>query len=329
MRANGILDKYELGIRKLQDLKDFIKHRDFCDHRKNFDLNLRFLVESWFPHLALDIAEYDEPTSTNSSEARESDQSWRSFEDDMMNLASSSRARRSSLESSRRLDDDLLTDYKRASLPSDVREFVFENLDHFSAYTISVRACLRGVSSSDPTCGSDSSVQTKTLRSETADDIQEWSIDVMPSNQTIRDFKLSWTPPANPNGAVLNYIVKQKRMNDAAFGEKVICISLLNRDSLSSKILEKIEPGNYSFEIAAVTLGGRGKFSEVKFAYIAAPSNFSIIMSPAFLTLMFLVIASVISTFVYMLYKRNVSPDMTTPFESLAHEGTSRNLREI
>lgn len=323
MRANGILDKYELGIRKLQDLKDFIKHRDFCDHRKDFDFILRFLIESLIPYLALDIAEY-EPTSTNASEAQESDQSGRSFEDDMMNLASSSRARRS-----RRFDDDSLTDYKHVSLPSDVREFVFENLDHFSAYTISVKACLRGVSNSDPTCGLDSSVQTKTLRSETADDIHEWSIDVMPSNHTIRDVKLSWTPPANPNGAVLNYIVKQKRMNDAAFGEKVICISLLNRDNLSSKILEKIEPGNYSLEIAAVTLGGQAKFSEAKFAYIAAPSNFSIIMSPAFLTLMFLVIASVISTFVYVLYKRNVSPDMTTPFESLAHEGTSHNLREI
>lgn len=39
MKANGVLGKYELGIRKLQEMKDFIKHRDFCNQRKNFYFN--------------------------------------------------------------------------------------------------------------------------------------------------------------------------------------------------------------------------------------------------------------------------------------------------
>lgn len=205
-----------------------------------------------------------------------------------------------------------------STVPSDVNEFTFENLDHYSSYMIFVAACLN--ETSNPTCSSESTIHAETLRSESADEIQAWAVVVMPSNKTAHDVAITWTPPTNPNGAILNYVVKQKRMNDEKFGEKVTCVSLLNQENLSSHTIEKMKPGNYSLQIAAVTLGGQGNYSTPKYVYIKSPSHFSLIASPAFLSLIFLIVASIIATFVYILYKRNQSPENVTQFESFQPE---------
>jgi hypothetical protein len=122
------------------------------------------------------------------------------------------------------------------------------------------------------------------------------------------------------SGQVLNYVVQLKKIDSTESTTEVICISLLNRENACSQVIDKLKPGNYSVKILASTLGGSGNFSNPKYVYIKAVSHLSLITSPAFLSLLFLIVASAIAVFVFIVYKRNQQPEVVTRFENFDYE---------
>lgn len=205
-------------------------------------------------------------------------------------------------------------------------EFVINELSHYSTYAISIRACRQEDNRTDEhltddgLCSEDIEVIGKTLKNDDADIIQKFEVFVVPSNTSENHVKIAWTPPRNPNGRVLNYEVKLERVDDPKATSEIICISLLNRENVCSQIVDKIKPGNYSIQILAVTLAGTGNFSDPKYLRIESISLLSVIGSPPFMALLFLIIASMIATFVYTIYKRNQPPEVVSRFENFDYE---------
>lgn len=192
---------------------------------------------------------------------------------------------------------------------TDKNEFTFANLEHYSAYEITVRACRKNVSNetlgqANDLCSRENQIITKTMESETADEIKVFQVNLMPSNTSTHDIKLSWEPPTNPNGFILNYDVKLIKIDETTNTPEVICISLMERTNITSQVIDRLEPGNYSVQILAVTLVGKGNYTSPSYVYIPSVSHFSLITSPSLMTLVIFIFLSVGIILVYTAYKR-------------------------
>lgn len=200
-------------------------------------------------------------------------------------------------------------------------ELLLESLDHFSSYIVSIRACRKDEDSRRGVCSDDLQIITKTLKSENADNIEFFEISQLKStNGTSNEILISWEPPSNPNGVILNYVVKQVRIDREPPEEDLICISLFKRQNLTSQIIDKLRPGNYSFQIAATTMAGQGKLSSAKYVYIESPSFFTLVATPPMLLLLFLVISSIVGVFLFTVYKKHQLPEQVSAFETFDSE---------
>lgn len=249
------------------------------------------------------------------------------FEDEIQKFLHSRSKRSSELECPQEDSKQDAENFVRLEIVEpDVEVFIINALDHFSSYAIAVRACRKKENKSDAQvledlCSDESQVVAKTLKNETADFVENFSVDVLPSNRSEHQVRVSWIPPKNPNGKVLHYVVKVQRI-DKPEPEELICISLFNRSNVCSQTIDKITPGNYSFQIMASTMAGDfGNFSAKKFVVLQSVSHFSLITSPAFMTLLFLIVSSIIAVFVYKIYKRNQDrPELVRNFENFDYD---------
>lgn len=209
-------------------------------------------------------------------------------------------------------------------------EFVINELRHYSSYSISIRACRKEDNRTDEhttegLCSDDIQVIIKTLESSTADIIHDFEVSVLPSNTSENHVKISWVPPKNPNGKILVYEVKLKQVDVENSKEEIICISIMNRENMCSQVIDKIVPGNYSFQIMALTFAGPGNYSHPKYIYIKSVSHLSLVTSPPFMALLFLIFGSIIAVFVFTIYKKNQEPEVVSRFENFDHEDHPMN----
>lgn len=221
--------------------------------------------------------------------------------------------------------------FKVFTVASEVNEFFFEKLDHYSTYVVIIKACRKATNvtdlvtgSDDAFCSQDTQIIARTIANENADKIEYFDVIVVPSNKSTSDVEISWKPPKNPNGVVLNYVVKQKNVDDKNAKDEYICISLMGRENISSQIIDGMKPGNHSFQISAVSLAGLGNFTNSIFVYVpGSTSNFH--GFAAFMGLIFLIVVSIIASFVYVIYKRNQKPEVLHQFENFDYENNPIN----
>lgn len=206
------------------------------------------------------------------------------------------------------------------AIDSNRTEFSYGNLDHFSTYAVSIRACRKPdrtdlEDSHEDFCSAAVEIIAKTGKNDDADNIEQFDAVALPSNKTQHAARISWTPPNEPNGLVLNYIIIQTNNDDPQTPE-LICISLLGRENVSSQIIDNMKPGNYSFQIAAVTLAGQGNFTNAMFLVIDSPSFFNFFASPSFIMLLLMIAASTIAVVAYNVYKRSSTSDILSSFDN-------------
>lgn len=194
----------------------------------------------------------------------------------------------------------------------DRTEFTVENLDHFSSYVIDLRACREKNERDkleDDLCGPDVQIVAQTQSDPNADLIKSFEVEVLPANSSSSIVNVSWSAPEKPNGHILNYVVTEIRNDEPNSKTDMTCISLFNRENLTSQIISGLQPGNYTFQISATTLAGQGNFSAERIVIIKAISHLGIIASPSFLGLLFLIAASCIAVFLYKVWKQSQPPD--------------------
>lgn len=224
------------------------------------------------------------------------------FEQELKLLYSHSARKRS-------LSEKSVTSNDVIEIAEDHGEYLMKQQDHFTSYEISITACRKkaeGDKTSDSNCGPEKRILAKTLKNETADDIENFNVTVLPKSTKHYSVELNWSAPGNPNGHVLNYLVRQAKLtpNEPSKYE-IACIPVLDRENIYSHVIKLPSPGNYSFQVSVTSFAGLGNFSSPIYVSIKPPSKVSLVASPPFLTLVLMTLTSVIAVFIFTVYKRN------------------------
>lgn len=102
-------------------------------------------------------------------------------------------------------------------LVRDAQNITLTDLDHFTEYTIEVKACQEPIpSSTKKPCSVTAMTSVRTLPLAGADDIDESTISYLFDNSTIHSklklVHIRWSEPARPNGFILSYQIEYKRV---------------------------------------------------------------------------------------------------------------------
>lgn len=163
------------------------------------------------------------------------------------------------------------SDFFDPQIPANVTSFVIKNLTHFRTYIISIWACRKlevGESNSTELCSFETNEYSQTFKEPSKDNIPEWNAKKV-FNGTSYGIHVTWTPPAHPNGLLLSYQIRYKRVEDTSLSQ--ICVSGNLKEHTIPK--ETIHPGNYSIEIQAKSLAGVGEFTKIIYVDIEEPSS--------------------------------------------------------
>ncbi|KDR13786.1 hypothetical protein L798_12081, partial [Zootermopsis nevadensis] len=157
-------------------------------------------------------------------------------------------------------------------------EIVVRNLSHYTQYTISVEAC-REIVAEEPSnttlnCSRKSFKTGRTLSLVGADNVDSSKLVVEVLNESLGTVKLRWEEPPSPNGIIVTYQIEYKSVENPNYSPMVECITrsqFLNNGS--SYKLHKLQPGNYSLRVRAMSLAGYGDYTEPRYFYIKHQSS--------------------------------------------------------
>lgn len=158
--------------------------------------------------------------------------------------------------------------------------FLLRNLQHFSMYTISVKACREdgppdaqknpAIKNEISNCSNAAFINQRTLPIPNANDIKGLDITLENTNQTV-EARLSWKTPEKPNSLIVSYTIKYYRV-DVNHQPSFLCVSQREYQNLTGGfyILNSLPSGNYSIQIQATSLSGNGKYTAAEYVFIVS-----------------------------------------------------------
>lgn len=168
------------------------------------------------------------------------------------------------------LDLRNMSDFYEDGISANDTHFVITGLKHYTTYAISIRACRKPENDENDTavlCSIDYSLYAQTSMQPENDIIQDFDVETF-ANGSNTDIKVLWTPPENPNGLLLSYQIRYKRVDIEHASYQSNCISHTTLNMTKSHLIRGLAPGNYSIDMRAITLAGEGNYTITKFAYI-------------------------------------------------------------
>ncbi|XP_070072397.1 insulin-like receptor [Drosophila takahashii] len=182
-------------------------------------------------------------------------------------------------------DEEILSANKKfyevfaKELPPNQTYFVFENLRHFTRYSIYVVACR----AEDPAdlnrvtkpklCSEYDSVFQTTKKREQADDVTNLVVELENANNTESSVRLRWEPPVDPNGEIVTYEVAYKLQKPNQVEEKK-CIPVAEYNQTAGYPL-KLNEGQYSFRVRANSIAGLGDFTDFEYREVEPPPSYA------------------------------------------------------
>lgn len=205
--------------------------------------------------------------------------------------------------------------------------FDLENLTHFTSYQINIRACRekseKNISEvhdkikeekEQEDCSAEVQYTQITLKREENDNISDLEAMVIQSNSSAGSVKLTWKEPERPNGAILSYTIRYKKNDIEHFKYETICITQRTFANQSFYILDKLPNGNYSIQVAAMSMAGMGNYSTAKPIIINIRETYYL----WYLFFTFLTILCVLLFFVGCYLKRYYSASMSASMKLIA-----------
>lgn len=213
-----------------------------------------------------------------------------------------------------------MSDFYEDGIAANETHFIITGLRHYTTYAISIRACRHPENDENVTavlCSVDNSFYVSTFMEPANDIIKEFDVESF-VNGSNTDIKVSWLPPENPNGLLLSYQIRYKRVDveHASFSSN--CISHQNINATKSFLIRGIPAGNYSIDIRAITLAGESNYTTAKFVYIKEQGTNNIWYIISGLLLVFLISLGILyygfkrmylSSITSMKLIANVNPD--------------------
>lgn len=138
------------------------------------------------------------------------------------------------------------------------------NLHHYTDYIIKVKACHDDKPHS--ACSSHAITTVRTLKHETADNIDTATIQIRTENASSGIVYLKWDEPKTPNGLIVTYHIEYKKLDNKNVFP--ICITQLQYQQYKGYQLINMEAGNYSLRLHATSLAGDGNWTSFFFFHI-------------------------------------------------------------
>ncbi|KAL8598131.1 hypothetical protein ACOMHN_030417 [Nucella lapillus] len=140
-------------------------------------------------------------------------------------------------------------------------KIILTNLGHFQEYNIEVLACQEtDPKTGEKLCSNRAITVARTKPLEKADNINATTVSVKLVANSTGDVLIRWDAPRQPNGLIIKYLIRYRRANqDHEF--LTICVSQKKYRQLGGHRLVNIDPGNYTFKLAAVSLAGNGSYT--------------------------------------------------------------------
>nr|KAG5703678.1 hypothetical protein BaRGS_002552 [Batillaria attramentaria] len=145
------------------------------------------------------------------------------------------------------------------------------NLGHFEEYSIEVLACQETDAKAEKLCSNRAISVARTKAKPDADNINATTVEAKLIANSTGEVMLKWAPPKDPNGLVLNYLIRYRRANQEDHLFIQVCVSQKKYSQLGGHRLSNINPGNYTFQIAAVSLAGNGSYTTPMYFVIPPP----------------------------------------------------------
>lgn len=199
---------------------------------------------------------------------------------------------------------------------SSITTFELTQLRHYSTYTISLKACREKMDEADvksdmvdEACGPDYSVSIITLKKDENDLIPMFdAVNVHSNISNLGSIKVTWSAPKNPNGLILFYTIRHRRNDIEHTKWEAICITHKTTSANNSfHILESLNNGNYTIQIAATSMAGPGNFTEPKYVLIRENNNYNIWYIITTLILVFCILTVILIYFVKRYYLTSIS----------------------
>ncbi|TKC35035.1 hypothetical protein EI555_011357, partial [Monodon monoceros] len=142
---------------------------------------------------------------------------------------------------------------------------VLKGLRHFTEYRIDIHACNHAAHTVG--CSAATFVFARTMPHREADGIPGKVAWEAASKSSVL---LHWLEPPDPNGLILKYEVKYRRLGEEA---TVLCVSRLRYAKFGGVHLALLPPGNYSARVRATSLAGNGSWTDGVAFYIPGPEE--------------------------------------------------------
>lgn len=160
-------------------------------------------------------------------------------------------------------------DYIYEEIPASATNFTFENVEHFSYYYVSIRACYDS-NETEASCSNPAIILNLTAREYDADRIKNLRAIAVDSNA----IELTWDSPSRPNGVILSFTI-YFQLVDSDYDAKTLCLTFQQFSQEGQrKRIENLTPGKYSLSVMVRSLAGIGSLSEP--IYVEVESNYSI-----------------------------------------------------
>lgn len=156
--------------------------------------------------------------------------------------------------------------------------YIISNLGHFQDYRIEVIACQeRDPRETDKMklCSIRAISLGRTLPDKNADNIDPKTIQIYKMSNKTGEVIVKWDEPKEPNGLILSYDIQySKVMKDVK--PNTLCVPHLKFKKIGGYKLQKLDPGNYSVQIRAISLAFTTNYTEPRYFVVPAPSTPSV-----------------------------------------------------
>ncbi|GFO40985.1 tyrosine-protein kinase receptor [Plakobranchus ocellatus] len=152
-------------------------------------------------------------------------------------------------------------------------ELVLNNLEHFREYSIMVKACHeRNPVTGKKLCSARAITQGRTEALSTFDAINMSSIKEAHVVNKSSDYKIKWDLPANPNGLTVMFKLFYKQANQDNLVPREVCVSMQEYyKNERGYLISGLVPGNWTYQIRPVSLGGDGILTDKRYFFIPLP----------------------------------------------------------
>lgn len=202
-----------------------------------------------------------------------------------------------------------LSDFYDSDIDPEVTHFeINTGLKHYTKYSITIRACREREQDEDAdavVCGHEVSVYSTTFREPSFDDIKEFKVEQM-ANGSHANIRVTLKPPEDPNGLLLTFSIRYKRVDIENSGQTVRCYSY-NKSSAQSFVIPNLPPGNYSFDVMATSLAGNGNYTKPQYVLIKENPTYNMWYFVFILLFVFLICLLILFYFFKRMYITSIS----------------------